>query len=286
MIENNKDDENSNKKEEELVNDKIIKIEEYSPKSKQKIALFIIMGVLILILIITLIVVFSLKNSDEDEMNPPLIINSTSGNHTHTLIFMPGYSNTPEDFKILFTHMINFTKKNDTTFIILRSPLVDVTVCPNKNYSWFDIYTFPLANNSCYNFDELKKSAKILEKVINNEVNLLNGRYDRIIIGGHSQGACISLYQAYNSDKNIGGVISFSGILPPGDISPTKDKIETYFGYGDADDYIVPSFIVESIERISYFSGFHEYVYKNHKHYVITNETNDVGLFLENITTR
>ena len=84
-----------------------------------------------------------------------------------------------------------------------------------------------------------KDGSKILEKAIENEVNLLNGRYDRIIIGGHSQGACISLYQAYNSDKNIGGVISFSGILPPGDISPTKDKIETYFKNNDKPVIIV-----------------------------------------------
>ena len=287
MIENNKEetkkDVADNQKEEELLSEKIINMDDLSPKSKQKIIFFVIFGILILIIIITLIIVFSLKEKNE-EIEPPLIINATSGNHTHTIIFMPGYSNTPEDFKKIFTQKINFTKKNDTTIIILRSPLVDVSISHNKNYSWFDIYSFPLENYSCFNFEDLKKSAKVLEKVIDSEANVLNGRYDRIIIGGHSQGACISLYEGYMSDKNILGIFAFSGVLPEGEVKDSKKNLQTYFGYGDNDDVILPSFMSQSIERIENFTGFHKYVYKNHKHYVNRNETNDAAAFIENIT--
>ena len=285
MIENNKDD-NENKKEEEILLKETIKIEQFSSKSKQKIAFFIIMIILILIILITLIVVFSLKENKEEGVKPPLIINSTSGNHTHTIIFMPGFSNTPEDFENVFTHKINFTKKNDTTIIILRSPLVEVAISDSKNYSWFNIYSIPITNYDCINLTELENSAKILEKVIDSEANILNGSYDKIIIGGHSQGACISLYQGYKSDKNIGGIFSFSGILPPLNVSQTKDKLETYFGYGDKDEMIEPNLMLESIKRIENFKGFHKYLYPNHKHYVCTNEIKDASEFIDNITNK
>ena len=50
---------------------------------------------------------------------------------------------------------------------------------------------------------DVNKSAKILENYVDNEVNLLNGDYSKIIVGGHSQGACISLYQAYTNILRI-----------------------------------------------------------------------------------
>ena len=113
---------------------------------------------------------------------------------------------------------------------------------------------------------------------------MLNGRYDRIIIGGHSQGACISLYEGYMSDKNILGIFAFSGVLPEGEVKDSKKNLQTYYGYGDKDDVILPSFMLESVQRLENFPGFHKYVYPNHKHYVNRNETNDAAAFIENIT--
>ena len=141
----------------------------------------------------------------------------------------------------------------------------------------------PLTNFSDINLDDVNKSAIILENYVDNEVNLLNGDYGKIIVGGHSQGACISLYQAYRTKKNYGGVIAFSGILPPGDISNDKRNMKVYFGYGDKDDVILPSFINKSLERIIDFEGFDLHIYKNHTHYVHRNESIDASLFLDNL---
>ena len=273
---------------------KLIKKEEFqtdqsSLKSKKRIIVLISILIFILIIIISLILIYTLNNNNETnneddvEVLPPLVFNSTSRNHTHTIIFMPGLSNPPEDFKNVFTKRINFTKKNDTTIIILRSPLSYVTVQKSKNYSWFDIYDFPLDNFSDINLDDLKKSAKVLEKVVNNEVNLLNGNYEKIIVGGHSQGAAISLYQAYTSQKKYGGVFAFSGFLSPGEISEDKRNMKVYFGYGDQDDVIIPSFINKTLERVMNFEGFDLHIYKDHKHYVNRNQTTDVGIFLDNL---
>ena len=287
-------DDNIEDKEEEIMfkNDEevILSIPQKETEKKTHIIYYIfliIIFTLIIIIIILLLVIKEPENTskekEEEETLKPLIFNSTSGNHTHTIIFMPGFSNTPENFINVFTNKIKFSKKNDTTIIILRSPLVEVTAVKSKNYSWFDVYDVPITNQSDYNFEDLKKSAKILENVINSEVNLLQGKYENIIIGGHSQGGFISLYQGYNTDKNLGGLFIFSAVLPPGNINPNKDNLETYYGYGDADEVISPSFLMESIERIRNFKGFHLHLYKGHKHYVCTNETKDVSKFLDNL---
>ena len=116
-----------------------------------------------------------------------------------------------------------------------------------------------------------------------NEVNLLNGNYENIIVGGHSQGASIALYQAYSGDKKLGGVFAFSGFLPPCNVSDDKNTLNAYLGYGDEDNVIEPSFINKSIENIKDFEGFDLHIYKHHKHHVCTNQTIDVSKFLEKI---
>ena len=227
------------------------------------------------------IIIFSTK--DENNELIPLVFNSTSGNHTHTIIILPGLGNTPEDFRNVLLDKINFTKKNDTTIIILRSPLIDITANKTKKNAWFDVLHIPLADYSDINLSDVNKSAKILENYVDNEVNLLNGDYSKIIVGGHSQGACISLYQAYTTTKNYGGVFAFSGILPPCSVNEDKRKMKTYYGYGDIDDVILPSFINKSLERIIDFEGFDLHIYKNHAHYVNRNQTIDAGKFLDNL---
>ena len=275
------EEEDENKKE-GLTNNQKIEINNLSSNIKTKIIVFIILIILILTVVIILIIIFLIKD-DNNEKFGPLIFNSTSGNHTHTIIFLPGLGNTPEDFQNLLTNRINFSKKNDTTIIILRSPISEVTALKSKKHSWFDIFNMPLTNFSDINLDDVNKSAIILENYVDNEVNLLNGDYGKIIVGGHSQGASISLYQAYKTKKNYGGVFAFSGILPPGDISNDKRKMKVYYGYGDKDDVILPNFINKSLERIIDFEGFDLHIYKNHTHYVHRNESIDASLFLDNL---
>ena len=270
-------------KEKKLINEEEFQFDDSSSNFKQRLIVFIVLIILFLIIFISMIVLYTLNNEEKSEDDGPLVFNSTSGNHTHTIIFMPGYGNSPEDFKKFFIKRINFTKKNDTTIIILRSPINYVSVQKSKNHSWFDIYNFPLDNFSDINLEDLKKSAKVLEKVVNNEVNLLNGNYEKIIVGGHSQGAAVSLYQAYTSKKKYGGVFAFSGFLSPGEISDDKRNMKVYFGYGDKDDVIIPSFINKTLERVMNFEGFDLHIYKDHTHYVNRNESTDAGIFLDNL---
>ena len=281
---NDKKDQNENDKiikEESKM--KEVKIEEVSGNNKKNIIIYSILAIAILILAIIIKLNYIYKNKNEIKILPPLIFNSTSGNHTHTIIFMPGFSNQPEDFRNTFVNKIQFNKKNDTTIIILRSPLTYVTAINSYQYSWFDAYKTHLDDFSNINFEDLKKSAKVLEQVVNNEVNILNGDYSKIIIGGHSQGAIISLYQAYTSNKTYGGLFAFSGVLPPVEINEDKRNMSAWIGYGDKDNVISPSFINKSLSRIEDFEGVEIHIYPNHTHYVKTEEAKDAAKFLDKI---
>ena len=282
------DSENQNQNEDdkilkdEVKNTEVIQVEEISGNSKKKIIIFIVLGIVLIIIAITLILAFTLKN--KGDILPPFVMNATSGNHTHTIIFMPGLTNQPEDFNRTFSEKMQFTKKKDTTIVILRSPLAYVTILNSKNYSWFDIFKIPVSDYSDVNIEELKtKSAKILEQFIDNEVNILNGDYSKIIIGGHSQGASIALYQAYNANKVYGGLFSFSGILPPVDIKEDKKNLKAWIGYGDKDNIITPSFMNKSYSPIEHFEGVEIHIYPNYTHSVRTKEAEDAAKFLDKI---
>lgn len=216
-----------------------------------------------------------------------LYFEPSSGNHTHTIIFMPGLTNTPEDFQKVLTQRIPMKKRNTTKVILLRSPQQKVTVLNyTKNHSWFDIYYFPLNSSDSYNFEELKKSSIVLQQIIKEEANILGGKYDKIIIGGHSQGAMISLYTGYIIKYLLGGIISFSGVLPPikkENILADKKNLNVFYAYGDSDNLIVPKYFNDTIEDIKDFDGLYIRIYKDHKHNVIQEEMNDAGEFLDKI---
>jgi predicted esterase len=198
---------------------------------------------------------------------------------------MPGLTNTPEDFVNVLTKRISISKRNTTKVVILRSPLQNVTVLNGeKNYSWFDIYSFPINSSNTYNFTEVKSASETLAQIIQEEVALLDGKYDKIIIGGHSQGAIVSMYTSYSQEYMLGGVISFSGFFPPqGEILPNKEKLNIYFAFGDADHTISPIFFNETIKNIKDNEGFKLYIYPNHDHSVCNDEIIDVGKFLDKV---
>jgi predicted esterase len=285
------------KDEEENLNEQMIKksddnnkFNEINAKKKNKMRIFIIL-IIILIILISFIIIIVLTNKDKNETPSPSPENSnlyfepSSGLHTHTIIFMPGLTNTPEDFVDVLTKRISISKRNTTKIVILRSPLQKVTVLDGeKNYSWFDIYSFPINSSNTYNFTEVKSASKTLTQIIQEEVALLDGKYDKIIIGGHSQGAIVSMYTSYTQEYMLGGVISFSGFFPPqGEILPNKEKLNVYFAFGDDDHIISPIFFNETIKDIKGNEGFKLYIYPNHDHSVCNNETIDVGYFLDKI---
>eukprot|EP01035_Chromulina_nebulosa_P020215 gene20215-26245_t len=81
-----------------------------------------------------------------------------------------------------------------------------------KMPAWYDIVGLDITSESC---DGIESSAQRIIQLIEKEVD--SGiPYNRIILGGFSQGAALSLYVGYQlpSDKKLGGLIVLSGYLP------------------------------------------------------------------------
>jgi predicted esterase len=284
----------SEQKEEYLVQDNQVTKTSKPMQFKYKLIIIIAISFIIVgIITVTVLILLKKDNSnnneqedDEDEEEdpievlPPIIINPTE-EYTHCIIWLHGLDNSPENFLNLFKEEVPFIRKNNTKIILMRAPYQIISINNFNITSWFDLLSFPINNSESYNFTDANKSKRVLEKVINQEAELLNGKYQNIFVGGHSQGACISLYTAYNFKELLGGVLACSGILfPQGKIVGDKNKLKVFLAHGDKDESIPFSFHKETVKRIENFEGVRKYYYRNHRHDITDYEKVDMSGFL------
>ena len=284
----------SEQKEEYLVQDNQVTKTSKPMQFKYKLIIiiaisFIIVGIITVTVLILLKKDNSNNNEHEDdddeeedpiEVLPPIIINPTE-EYTHCIIWLHGLDNSPENFQKLFGEEIPFIKQNNTKIILMRAPYQNVTYWGNNMTSWFDLFTFPIDDPDCYNFTDVNNSRRMLAKVIRQEAKLLKGQYQNIFVGGHSQGACISLYTAYNLKKLIGGVLVCSGILfEQAEIVGDKNKLKVFLAHGDKDQAIPFVYHKETVKRIENFEGVKKFYYEGHGHSIADFEKVDMGGFL------
>ena len=247
-------------------------------KKKQKNIIIIIISLILALVIIgvsifLLFMFFKKGNNTSNKIDEPLVV-EPKDNYSYCLIFLHGLEDRAENFKKFF-ESVYFSKKNSTKIIFIRAPINDLTYKNKHNVrSWFDIFSFPMNSSNTYNFDDAKKSKNIITETINKEVKLLNGNYSKIIIGGHSQGACMSLYTGYNEKYLLGGVMALCGIFfEKADIVGDKDKLNVLLFHGETDEIISFSYHNKTVERISKFSGVEKKYYPNLIHDVNTSFT-------------
>ena len=284
----------SDQKEEYLVQDNQVTKTSEPMQFKYKLIIiisisFIIVGIITVTVLILLKKDDSNNNEHEDdddeeedpiEVLPPIIINPTE-EYTHCIIWLHGLDNSPENFQKLFGEEIPFIKQNNTKIILMRAPYQNVTYWGNNMTSWFDLFTFPIDDPDCYNFTDVNNSRRMLAKVIRQEAKLLKGQYQNIFVGGHSQGACISLYTAYNLKKLVGGVLVCSGILfEQAEIVGDKNKLKVFLAHGDKDLAIPFTYHKETVKRIENFEGVKKFYYEGHGHSIADFEKVDMGGFL------
>ena len=256
--------------------DNMIKEEIISRKARKTklIILFSSIILILIIIIVTIIILISIKNKNENNQNDnsdtnPIII-EPKGGHSYSIIFLHGLNDTAEHFQQFFED-INFAKKNVTKFIFLRAPKMNIYYKNKMNVaSWFNVYSLPLNSSDTYNFEDVKKSRNKINEIIINESKLLNHNFSKIILGGHSQGACMSLYIAYNADYVLGGVISLSGVLfEQTEINGNKENLKVFIYHGGNDKQVPIEYHNYTIERIMKYNNSIERVYyPNETHFL------------------
>ena len=244
-------------------------------------SLLIAMSLLIYIILPTLNNISSLSISFSND-DDSIIIEPKEKQYTHCIIFLPGLGTEPRYFVKMLTNDLDINKKNTTKIIILRPP--KMTLSNGRTMiSWFDI-TLPVKSRKDYSFEDAQKSSYFLKTIIKREAKLLNGKYNKIFIGGHSQGACISLLTGYTVEYNLGGILAFSGVLfPETKILKNKEKLNVFISHGYTDRIVYFNFHSKSIKRIEKYEGVEIHHYEHIGHGIGNEVKDDLCKFLNRV---
>lgn len=107
-------------------------------------------------------------------------------------------------------------------FILPHAPSQPVTVNGGMPMpSWFDLTSLTLEGSD--DEDGLLRSASEINKLVSAEVD--SGiPSERVIVGGFSQGSCLSLLVGLSSERKLAGTVALSGWLP------LRNKIKSMLG--------------------------------------------------------
>ena len=220
--------------------------------------------------------------------NQDLILLPKNNNQKYTtvLIWLTGLEEPPEDFQEMFNFspsLLPHPERNK--IIILCGEKKKVTAFQgdikygDEAFSWFDVYNFDDISMNSINFEDVKKSEKRIITIIEKEAKYLGG-YNKIFLGGFSQGACMSLYIGCSYNHLLGGIISCSGALFPDTVINHKNnKLKIFISHGELDEQIEKKINVLSLKKINNFSGIEKHYYPSVGHYIEENALMDLRKF-------
>ncbi|ODV87486.1 hypothetical protein CANARDRAFT_26884 [[Candida] arabinofermentans NRRL YB-2248] len=167
-----------------------------------------------------------------------------------------------------------------------NAPIVPVTV--NGGYkmpAWFDIFEFGNPNAK-QDVEGFFKSTNQIKQLIIQEIST-GIPANRIIVGGFSQGAALSLATAATFDKKLAGVMCLSGFLPvKAEIAPlitdNNKKTPIFHGHGEADPIINFKFGKMTADAYKSF-GFTNYEFNSYPgmaHSTCNQEMTDIMQFI------
>ena len=183
--------------------------------------------------------------------------------HKYTIIWLHGLGDSAAGFlDVFYTEEYMMAPKN-AKIVLTTAPERAVTVnYGEKMNSWYDIYSLgdnikEGSESKEINLNELADSTNIILNLIEREAKLLKNEYGNIIVGGFSQGACVSYSTFLKSKHCIGAYVWLSGHAPPIDINElTEDKKKIpIFSYHGLSDPMVPEMLHRRGAKILKDSG-------------------------------
>ncbi|KAK7049743.1 hypothetical protein VNI00_005774 [Paramarasmius palmivorus] len=121
----------------------------------------------------------------------------------------------------------------------------------------FDIKSFGFKSEE--DEEGMMESVRSLTQLIDAEIK--SGLTpNRIVLGGFSQGAAMSLLAGLTSEKRLAGIVALSGWLPlkekfKASLSPHATSIPIFWGHGTADPLVRLDLAKESVDTLKSF-GF------------------------------
>ena len=216
-----------------------------------------------------------------EEKNFNYYITPRDGKYTHVIIFMHGLGDIAKSYLDFFLGEKVLPPDIPIKIVLLQSPYKKVIFDRPMGTSWFTISNFPICSKDDYNFKEAEIIKKDVEKVIDEEAKLINGKYENIYIGGFSQGGCVSLLVGLTFEHLIGGVIALSSYLfREIEIKDDKKDLNIFVGHGEDDNVITYLTSMEEMKRIEHFKGLVKHSYPGKGHTITFEEIDDIRNFL------
>ncbi|KAF8061728.1 phospholipase carboxylesterase [Lyophyllum atratum] len=158
--------------------------------------------------------------------------------HTATVIFTHGYNQSNLTWKTLVAEPLAPGLPHIQWILPQASKHLTTYHPEGPCPSWFDIAELPPRPDE-YDERAIIKSIKAIEVLIQSQVDAgMDPR--RIVLVGFSQGAALSVMVALTTAHHLGGVLSFSGWIPPlaRPMMKVTPKFPILWCHGTADDEI------------------------------------------------
>jgi len=216
-------------------------------------------------------------------MAAPLVLDAKQ-KHTGTIIFLHGLGDTGAGWA---DPMENIQSMLPYLKVILpTAPIQPVSLNGGMSMTaWYDIVELSPRNEDIAG---LTRSSVIIKDLIEAEVKA-GIPSNRIIIGGFSQGAAVSLFTGFSLESPVGGILAFSGYLPGATTFLERSKqscmkTPVLMCHGSADMVIRHNWGQISAETLKSFGVAADFkTYKGMPHSACPQEIVDATKFIQSV---
>jgi predicted esterase len=138
--------------------------------------------------------------------------------HTATVIFLHGLGDSGHGWEPVAKMLAKNPKLSHIKWILPNAPKQPVTLNYGMSMpSWFDIRSLDkdlTADDGGEDADGMLSSAMKVNALVTTQVDDENIPANRIVVGGFSQGAALSLLTGLTSERRLAGLVCLSGWLP------------------------------------------------------------------------
>ncbi|CAE6346443.1 unnamed protein product [Rhizoctonia solani] len=208
--------------------------------------------------------------------------------HTATIIFSHGLGDTGDGWRPVATMLAS--QFPYVKWILPHAPVMPITINGGIEMpGWFDLYSLGKSDDK-EDEEGLLRSSKLIHNLVaaENEAGIPS---ERIVIGGFSQGAALSLVHGLTSEKNYAGLAILSGWFPMRKrlqslLGPTATATPIFWGHGTADPVVPYKFGQMSVEHMKGNLGFSKLQFNSYKgmaHSAEQQEIADLGAWLKSV---
>ncbi|KAL1875707.1 hypothetical protein VTK73DRAFT_9962 [Phialemonium thermophilum] len=223
-------------------------------------------------------------------MAAPLLFPATS-RHTATVIFLHGLGDSGYGWAAAVENWRRRQRLDEVKFILPHAPSIPITCNGGmKMPGWYDIVSIDGTVESLRRNEDregLLRSQRYVHSLIQQELDA-GIPAERIVLGGFSQGAALSLLAGLTAPVRLGGVVALSSYLPLSaqfsELLPRPElnrETPVFMAHGDV-DVVVPMPLgkvsYEALKAMGYKATFK--VYEGMGHSACPEELDDVEAFL------